>query len=253
MGFSKTRWRAEDRPIYRNCSDGTSGVSVPVEFGFAPSSIVAATDSRLVWISAIEQYRRMKPIPFNALFVVVAAFVCALAAAAPAPPAPGTYRDWHDVDEVTIVQPFNASAYSQIAVESFDSAGVKMPDTNDNTYRAVQSALRVMKPAFMDGVALKAKRKVGPNAPGKTLVIRARLTKIDPGSQAARYFVGFGAGAVKIAIVGEIVDRASGKVFVRFAQERRSAFGAFGGGYAALFQRTARQLGGDVGELINAF
>ena len=195
----------------------------------------------------------MKPIAFNAVFFVVAAFVCALAAAAPAPPAPGTYHDWHDVDEVTIVQPFNASAYSQIAVESFDSAGLKMPDTNDNTYRAVQIALRVMKPAFMDGVAQKAKRKVGPSAPGKTLVIRTRLIKVDPGSQAARYFVGFGAGAVKIAIAGEIVDRSTGKVLVRFVQERRSGFGAFGGGYGALFERTARQLGGDIAELINAF
>ena len=186
-------------------------------------------------------------------FFLVGALICTLAAAAPAPIAPGTYRDWHDIDEVTILQPFNASTYSQIAVESFDSAAVKLPDVNDNTYRAVQSALRGMKPAFMQGVAEKAKRKTGANAPGKTLVIRARLTKVDPGSQAARYFVGFGAGAVKIAMVGEIVDRASGKVFVRFAQERRSAFGAFGGGYASLFERTARQLGGDIGELINAF
>jgi len=42
-------------------------------------------------------------------------------------------------------------------------------------------------------------------------------------------------------------------VLVRFAQERRSGFGAFGGGYRALFERTARQLGGDVAGLINAF
>ena len=187
------------------------------------------------------------------LFPIAAAFACSLAVAAPAPPAPGTYRDWHDVDEVTILRPFNAAAYNDIAVESFDSKGVKLPPANENTYRAVQSALRLMKPAFMQGVAEKAKRKTGTNAPGKTLVIRARLTRVDPGSQAARYFVGFGAGAVKIAMVGEIVDRASGKVLVRFAQERRSAFGAFGGGYGALFERTARQLGGDVGELINAF
>jgi Domain of unknown function (DUF4410) len=173
--------------------------------------------------------------------------------AARAPTAPGTYHDWHDVDEVTIIRPFNASAYTQIAVESFDSVGVKLPDPNDNTYRAVLLALRTMKPAFMEGVARNAKRKVGVTGPAKTLVIRARLTKVDPGSQAARYVVGFGAGAVKIAIAGEIIDGASGKVLVRFVQERRSGFGLFGGGYAALFQRTARQLGGDVAELINAF
>jgi hypothetical protein len=195
----------------------------------------------------------MNSTPLNILAWVVAAFVSASTFAAPAPTAPGTYRDWHDVDEVTIVQPFTAATYNQIAVESFDSTGVKLPPANENTYRAVQSALRMMKPAFMDGLARKAQRKTNANAPGKTLVIRARLTRVDPGSQAARYFVGFGAGAVKIAIVGEIIDRPSGKVLVRFAQERRSAFGAFGGGYGELFQRTARQLGGDIGELINAF
>ena len=191
--------------------------------------------------------------PLNILAFVVAACISTLAGAAPAPPVPGTFRDWHDVDEVTIIRPFNAAAYDQIAVESFDSTGVKMPPSNENTFSAVQSAIRMMKPAFMDGLAQKAQRKAATNASGKTLVVRARLTKVDPGSQAARYFVGFGAGAVKIAIVGEIIDGSSGKVLVRFAQERRSGFGAFGGNYSELFMRTARQLGGDIGGLINAF
>ena len=190
---------------------------------------------------------------FHAVFFLVAAFVSSVASARHEPTTPGTYRDWHDVDEVTIIQPFNASSYTQIAVESFDSAGVKLPDPSDNTYRAVLLAVRAMKPAFMEGVARNAKRKVGVTGSAKTLVIRARLTKVDPGSQAARYVVGFGAGAVKIAIAGEIIDGTSGKVLVRFIQERRSGFGLFGGGYAALFQRTARQLGADVAGLINAF
>jgi hypothetical protein len=186
-------------------------------------------------------------------FAAMAICLSSAAVAAPAPTSPGTYRDWHDVDEVTIIQPFNAASYGQIAVETFDSSRVKLPETNDNTYRAVQSALRVMKPAFMQGVVETARRKGGPQGSNRTLVIRARLTKVDPGSQAARYFVGFGAGAVKIAIAGEIVDKSSRKVLVRFAQERRSAFGVFGGGYGMLFERTARQLGADIGKLINAF
>lgn len=167
--------------------------------------------------------------------------------------ASGTYRDWHDIDEVTILQPFDPSSYDQIAVESFDSSGVKLPEADDNTYRAVQSALRAIKPAFIEGLQRKAQRKAGAARSGKTLIVRARLTKVDPGSQAARYFSGFGAGAVKIAMAGEIIDGASQKTLVRFVQERRSAFGAFGGGYGELFQRTARQLGGDVGGLISAF
>jgi hypothetical protein len=192
----------------------------------------------------------LKPVPVLVFIAVL--FVSGSTLAAKEPTAPGTYHDWHDVDEVTIIQPFVAANYSQIAVESFDSRGVKLPPANENTYQAVQLALQRMKPAFIQGVSENAKRKVSGNAPGKTLVIRARLTKVDPGSQAARVWVGFGAGAVKIAMIGEIVDGATGKVMLRFAQERRSSFGAFGS-YSALFERTARELGEDTAELINAF
>jgi hypothetical protein len=164
-----------------------------------------------------------------------------------------TYRDWHDVDEVTIIHSFDASSFRNIAVESFDTSGLKLPDANDNTRRAVESALGMIKPAFIEGLKRKAQRKRMDNGLDKTLIVRARLIKVDPGSQAARYWIGYGAGAVKIAIVGEIIDGSSQKTLVRFAQERRSGFGMFGGGYGELFARTARQLGGDVAGLINAF
>lgn len=170
-----------------------------------------------------------------------------------APTTAGTYRDWNDdIDEVTITQPFRTADYSNIAVESFDSSGVSLPNPNDNTYEAVRSALGLIKPALIEGLEKNLSRKAGTNVGTNTLVIRARLTNLDPGSQAARYW-GFGAGAVKIAMAGEIVDGSSQKVLVRFKQERRSGFGAFGGGYAALFTRTARQIGGDIASLVNAF
>jgi hypothetical protein len=169
--------------------------------------------------------------------------------------APGTYQDWNgDIDEVTILQPFNAASYSAIAVESFDTAGVPLPNPKDNTYGPVRTALGTIKPAFMAGLAQKAQRKIGVKAGAeRTLIIRARLSKLDPGSRAARYWAGFGAGAVKIEMTGEILDASSKKTLVRFRQERRSGFGAFGGGYDELFTRTARQIGEDVAGLLNAF
>lgn len=168
--------------------------------------------------------------------------------------APGSYHDWHDIDEVFILQPFAGSQYDTIAVENFDTSRVQLPPADDNTFRAVQQALRDMKPAFIDRLTKNARRRrASRRQSGRTLLIRARLTKVDPGSQAARYWAGFGAGAVKIQIAGEVVDASSGQTLVRFVQERRSGFGAFGGGYGDLFRRTARQLGGDVATLINAF
>jgi hypothetical protein len=194
------------------------------------------------------------------LLVTIGLPFATLTASQPAT-APGAYRDWAgEIDEVVIIQPFHADNYRDIAVESFDSTGVQLPDRNDNTYEAVRSALQAIKPAFMEGLQRKLRPRAASEskadlARGKAnaLLIRARLTKVDPGSQAARYWAGFGAGAVKIAITGEIIDRASGRTLVTFKQERRSAFGAFGGGYGALFARTARQIGGDVAMLINAF
>jgi len=171
---------------------------------------------------------------------------------------PGTYRNWGgDLDEVTIVQPFRLDTYNDIAVESFNVAGVILPDPKENTYEAVRSALGSIKPAFIQGFQQNLRQKPNaanmPRGKGETLVIRARLLKVDPGSQAARYFIRFGAGAVKIEMLGEVVDARSRKVLVRFRQERRSGVGAFGGAYGELFARTARQIGGDVAELLNAF
>jgi len=171
---------------------------------------------------------------------------------------PGTYRDWNgDIDEVTILQPFRLDTYNDIAVESFDIAKVPLPNPKENTHAAVQSALSTIKPAFIEGFQQDLRRKPGGTntvrGKGETLVIVVRLTKLDPGSQAARYFGGFGAGAVKVQMTGDIVDARSRKVLVRFRQERRSGFGMFGGGYGELFIRTARQIGGDIAGLLTAF
>jgi uncharacterized protein DUF4410 len=171
---------------------------------------------------------------------------------------PGTYRNWNgDMDEVTIVQPFRLDTYSDIAVESFDIARVTLPNPNENTYGAVRAALSSIKPAFLEGFRENLRRKTGgantARGKGQTLVILVRLTRLDPGSQAARFWGGLGAGAVRIEMTGEIVDASSRKILVRFKQERRSGFGVFGGGYGELFARTARQIGGDIADLLNAF
>jgi len=180
------------------------------------------------------------------------------AAASKGTTTPGTYRDWNgDIDEVTILQPLHLDVYNDIAVEAFDITKVPLPNPKENTYEAVRSALNSLKPAFLEGFQKNLRRKPGGPNPvrgkGQTLVVLVRLTKADPGSQAARYFGGFGAGAVKIEMTGEFVDVASRRVLVRFKQERRSGFGMFGGGYGELFARTARQIGGDVADLLNAF
>ena len=166
---------------------------------------------------------------------------------------PGRYTDFHDVDQVTIVQPFHSRNYNRIIVQRLNTSAAPLPEPSDNSYNDVKAALANSTAPFMEGVREKAGMQVQPGSGGPgSLIIRARILKSDPGSQAARYWAGFGAGAAKVGISGEIVDGGSGKVLARFTQERRSGFGLFGGGYRELLDRTLKQIGGDVAGLIRA-
>ena len=199
----------------------------------------------------------MKPVRFLAL-AFSAALALSLVPAAHAQKGgavkPGKYTDFHDVDEVTIVQPFQAKKYNRIVVQRLNTASAPLPEPDDNSYAEVKAALANSTTSFMEGVREKAGMQVQPGAGGpNSLVIRARITKSDPGSKAARYWASFGAGAAKVGISGEIVDGGTGKVLARFTQERRSGFGLFGGGYRELLDRSLKQIGGDVAGLIRAF
>jgi hypothetical protein len=171
-------------------------------------------------------------------------------------PNPGTYTDWNDVDQVTIVQPFQRSAYQRVVVQPLDTRNAPLPEKNDNSYADVKAALGASTAAFVQGLRDKLpgmQVQSGSGGGANALIVRARITKSDPGSQAARYFAGFGAGAAKVGISGEIVDGKTNKVLVRFTQERRSGVGMFGGGYRELLERSLRQIGGDVAGLVRAF
>ena len=168
----------------------------------------------------------------------------------------GRYNDFHDLDEVTVVQPFQLSSYKRVVVQRLDASNAPLPEAKDNSYAEVKAALANSTEPFAKGVRDKLKGmpvETGRGGGAGALIVRARVMKSDPGSQAARYFGGFGAGAAKTGISGEIVDGATNNVLVRFVQERRSGFGMFGGGYRELLERNMHQIGGDVAGLLRAF
>ena len=197
---------------------------------------------------------------FHPLLLTVAAAV--LLAPSPAvaqkggAPKPGRYTDFHDLDEVTVMQPFQLRSYKRVVVQRLDTTNAPLPERSDNSYAEVKAALATSAQSFARGMQDKlggTRVETGRSGGAGTLVIRARVTKSDPGSKAARYFASFGAGAAKTGISGEIVDGGSNKVLARFVQERRSGFGMFGGGYRELLERNMRQIGGDVAGLLRAF
>lgn len=172
---------------------------------------------------------------------------------------PGKYEEWNEeIDKLEIVETFKLSDYSKVVVEPFDTEDTPLPDKDDNTYEPVQQVLKAPAGSFAEGLGeeMKGKIAVSEGTGGKsagTLVVRARVLSMDPGSRAARYWAGFGAGAARAELSGEVVDAATGKVLLRFQQERRSGVGMAGGDYVNLMNRNLRAIGEDVALILNAF
>lgn len=185
-----------------------------------------------------------------------------------APTAPGKYKDWNgEVDELEIVAPFKLSDFNRIIVEPLDVSATPLPEPNDNTYAPVKNVLALVTRPFAAGLSggmgerperpevVLAPRAAerGERAEPGTLVVRGKVTTMDPGSRAARYWAGFGAGAARTEISGEVTDAATGQVLLRFLQERRSAIGSMGGDYENLMERNIVTIGHDIGAVLLHF
>lgn len=192
------------------------------------------------------------------LLLVAVAVPAAARKAKVAPTAPGVYVDWMDeVDEIEIVESFKLSDYETVSVESFDTEDTPLPEADDNTYGPVKSVLADSAGPFTQGLAGAMGDRIdvsrGGKGGSKAILLRARVESMDPGSRAARYWAGFGAGAARTRLAGEAVDAATGKVLFRFKQERRSGVGVGGGSYVELLNRNLVTIGEDVALIFNAF
>jgi len=185
-----------------------------------------------------------------------------------APTTPGKYKDWNgEVDELEVVAPFKLVDYGHIIIEPLDTSATPLPESNDNTYAPVKNVLALVtrpfaagisggiaeKPRKPDVVLAPRRAEPGEKAEPGTLVIRGKVTTMDPGSRAARYWAGFGAGAARTEISGEVADAATGKVLLRFLQERRSGVGSAGGDYESLMERNLVTIGNDIGAALLHF
>lgn len=186
--------------------------------------------------------------------------------------APGKYEDWNDLDQVQIMQPFALADYKAIVIAPVTSKGAELPEPDDNSYKPIMDALGKMTATFAAGVAEKAPRSLsvtqGTTAGAGALLIRARVTVVHPGSQAARHFggiAGMAGGAASVGIAGEVIDGKTKKVLFTFLQERRSGANSESGfhlgplqvggenPYARLVNRSAKQIGNDLGSALKAF
>jgi hypothetical protein len=88
--------------------------------------------------------------------------------------------------------------------------------------------------------------------PDGALLIEGKFTKIDPGSRAKRYFVGFGAGKSTVAVTGT-VKGGSGALLATFAQTRHGVMGVGGGDSLGKLLSDSRNIGVDIAEFLSAW
>jgi len=87
--------------------------------------------------------------------------------------------------------------------------------------------------------------------PTGDFIVSGRITRIDGGSRAARYWSGqYGGGAAKFGLEGyvEAVDQ---ETRAPFSDERWAGTGPFGGESVSLVQRCVRQVARDIAEMIH--
>jgi hypothetical protein len=169
--------------------------------------------------------------------------------------AKGTYKEWGGrIDHLEIVKGFEFDDYTKVVVSGFSTSGAEKPPKSENTYESVKTVSSNITGPFIEGMKedLNGKKVERGKAKKGAIEIRGRVTVLDPGSRAKRYWGGFGAGAARVAISGEAID-SQGRVLFRFRQERRSGVGIAGGGYEALLNRNIRAIGEDVAYILKQF
>jgi uncharacterized protein DUF4410 len=193
-------------------------------------------------------------------WLLVAGFSIPAGAAGKTGNTPGKYVPWGDdeVDEIEVVKTFKFADYSGVSVAPLDTS--KAPPGEGKEAKNVQEAIAGVDVSFLTGVkkgvSSFSKASVEPGAgSGHALVIKGAVVDMNPGSKSARAGVGFGAGAARAKLTGEVVEADTGKVLLRFSHEKRAGSGmGFGGGNSAkLMLKSAEHVGEDLGKVFKAF
>ena len=178
--------------------------------------------------------------------------------------AKGSYKDWNDdlIDKLEILESFNLSSYSKVVILPLDNKKTPLPEKKDNTYEPVTKVLEKVTDIFLEGVkkGLAGKLQVASEkeAPPKesskgVLLVSGEVVEMNPGSRAARYWVGFGAGKSRVEVRGEVTDAATGAVLLKFTHAKASGVGVAGGDYIKFLTDDTTDVGEDVGKMLAFF
>lgn len=221
--------------------------------------------------------------------LAVFSLLCSSVQAGDKPLTAGIHKDLHGLDVVEIKEVFKRTDYAAIRISPFDLSHIEIPGAEDNTHGVVLEAKAKFHERFLgkvraelapmavsgteptpvpvapvvDPPATTASVEVtampvteAPNvtAPGpRVLLVKGVVTKLNPGSAAARAFFGmFGGGQARVEITCEVIDAASGKVLATMIQARAGTMSG-GWGYDRLVQNLCEEVAEDVATLIKQF
>lgn len=159
-----------------------------------------------------------------------------------------------------------AGAEIPVAIRRFSTEGANLGTGGEG---GKESRVKEAKKIQEDGPDILATQfvaklvKLGPYAkvtavgaedavPPEAIVVEGKFVQIDPGSRAARYTVGFGAGKSQIAVEGTVKD-GSGKLLAEFAQKRVGSMGAFGGDSLEKMTDDTKRVGEDLANLLGTW
>lgn len=215
------------------------------------------------------------PLKLLGLFLVVSGVGCAATPAsarkAMPKPFPSHVERWHGgrLTEVEFVTDFRLPPGGRVQIAGFDTALTPLPPTDDNTREPAEKAKGQFSETVAEGIRKTTKTYVPVDtvasgsssfssapygaAKADTLIVRGRVLQLDPGSRAARYWVGFGVGASRVAIEGELVDAKTSRTVARFRHSHGTGGGMFGGDYDQILRSDALTIGQDLGVLLLAY
>ena len=140
-----------------------------------------------------------------------------------------------DVGLVGLRPGFDLRTYTVLAVDKLPVSPEAINDDEDRkvagsmpTYFQSETVRRIREANLFAKVVNLSETSLTPGS-DKTLKLQGKITQLDPGSRALRYFVGFGAGRSKAQAELIFVDAQSGDVVMVIADRRVAAYGIFGG------------------------
>jgi hypothetical protein len=189
---------------------------------------------------------------------VLCAAVAAVAAAAVSTPAqdgPVKIRDGvlDEIDLNALTPPKDAT----VIIRRFpaDRADLGTAEKGDNQRRVDAAQMmqregpRILAESIVQtlsvGGAYKVVKESEEAAPEGALVVEGRFTRINPGSRAKRWAVGFSAGKSGVEVEGT-VKTSKGEVLAEFRHMRHSGIGLAGGDYMKFLTDDTRDVGRDI-------